>query len=206
MPQKPRTEDRRDQIARALQRVMARKGYEGASIQEIAAAAGLAPGLVHYHYRSKQDILLALLGNLAGWQARRLEAHLSGSSGFAALDGFIDAHLALGGSADPEVLACWVACSSEAIRQEEVGRAFAGVVARFVQQLEGLIREGVQARAFRCPDPEVAACAIYAAIQGYFSLAATVHSLIPKGSAAPAVRKMARALVVSPGTGEGATP
>jgi TetR/AcrR family transcriptional regulator, transcriptional repressor of bet genes len=197
MAQASKTKERRDQIAQALQQVMARKGYEGASIQEIASVAGLAPGLVHYHYKSKQEILLALLENLAERQARRLEEHLAGVSGFAILDGFIDAHLALGRSADPEALACWIAFSAEAIRQEEVRKAFAGVVSRFVKQLEGLLQEGSQSGAFPCADPESVACAIYAAIQGYYSLAATARSLIPKGSAAPAVRKMARSLLAT---------
>jgi len=64
------TDQRREQITRALQAVMAKKGYDRASISEIAAAAGLAAGLVHYHFDSKLEILLAVLDRLV-WNATR---------------------------------------------------------------------------------------------------------------------------------------
>lgn len=198
MAHPPNTQERRQQIALALQQVMAKKGYDGASIQDIAAAAGLAPGLVHYHYKNKQAILLALLDQLAERQSERLQQHLAGTSGLAALDAFINAHLALGRSANPEVLSCWIALTGEAIRQPEVGAVFGQVITTFHRHLVQILREGTRSGAFRCSDPEGAACAIYAAIQGYFAVAATARSLIPRGSAAAAVRRMARALLEEP--------
>ena len=50
------TEERRQQIVEGLLRVMAERGYERASIAEIAKAAGLSPGLVHYHFTEKQEL------------------------------------------------------------------------------------------------------------------------------------------------------
>lgn len=196
MARTPNTQERRKQIVLALQQVMAKQGYDGSSIQDIAAAAGLAPGLVHYHFKTKQEILLALLEHLVDLQSERVRLALEGFSGVDALDHFIDAHLALGRSADPEALACWIALSGEAIRQPEVGEAFGQALATFRGHLLTILREGTTSGAFQCEDPEAAASAIFAAIQGYYALAATVRSLIPKGSAAPAVRTMARALVL----------
>ena len=40
---------------------MADRGYERASVTAIAKAAGLTPGLVHYHFHNKKEILLALV-------------------------------------------------------------------------------------------------------------------------------------------------
>ncbi|HEY3497153.1 MAG TPA: helix-turn-helix domain-containing protein, partial [Polyangiaceae bacterium] len=56
--------ERRGQIVEGLLAVMAREGYEGASIQAIGRAAGLAPGLVHYHFDTKQEILVELIETL----------------------------------------------------------------------------------------------------------------------------------------------
>lgn len=198
MAHPPNTQERRREIALALRQVMAKKGYDGASIQDIAAAAGLAPGLVHYHYKNKQQILLALLDHLAEHQSERLKEHLEGTSGLGSLDAFINAHLALGRSANPEVLACWIALTGEAIRQPEVGLAFGQIVTGFHQQLVKILQEGTNAGDFRCSDPEGVACAIFAAIQGYYSLAATARPLIPRGSAAGFVRRMARSLLEEP--------
>ena len=58
MPRPSNTDERRAQIADALKRVMARKGYDGATVNDIAAEADLTPGLVHYHFRNKLEILL----------------------------------------------------------------------------------------------------------------------------------------------------
>jgi len=198
MVRTPNTHERRKQIALALQQVMAKKGYDGASIQDIAAAAGLAPGLVHYHYKTKQEILLALLDHLVEMQTERLRGAMEGATGLEALDHFINAHLALGRSADPGALACWIALSGEAIRQPEVGDAFGQALTAFRGQLVAILKEGEASGAFKCPDPEIAASAVFAAIQGYYAIAANARVLIPKGSAAPAVRSMARALLELP--------
>ena len=194
------TQHRRRQIALALQQVMATKGYDGASIHDIASAAQLTPGLVHYHFQNKQAILLALLDHLVEVQDQRIEEQLEGKVGLVSVDAFIDAHLALGRSADPEALACWIALSGEALRQKEVGAAFGKALQRFRDRLVQILVEGDTTGAFRCQDPASSASAIFACIQGYFSLAATARQLIPKGSAAPAVRLMARALLTNSDT------
>lgn len=48
-------------ILDAARRVFARKGFDGATVEEIAAAAGLAKGTVYLYFRSKREIYLAAL-------------------------------------------------------------------------------------------------------------------------------------------------
>jgi len=45
----------------AAYRVLAERGSDAATIKEIAHAAGVAPGLVHYYFASKDEVLLAVL-------------------------------------------------------------------------------------------------------------------------------------------------
>ncbi|MFD0712264.1 TetR/AcrR family transcriptional regulator [Paenibacillus sp. GCM10027626] len=52
---------KREQIIDAAYKVMSAKGYEKASIKDIAQEAGIAPGLVHYYFRNKEEILTELL-------------------------------------------------------------------------------------------------------------------------------------------------
>ncbi|HEV2953395.1 MAG TPA: TetR/AcrR family transcriptional regulator [Candidatus Dormibacteraeota bacterium] len=51
----------RDQIMEAARACVLRQGLARTSIKEIAAEAGVAPGLVHYYYRSKVDLLVAVI-------------------------------------------------------------------------------------------------------------------------------------------------
>lgn len=54
-------QDKRHQIVDAALRVMSEKGYDKASIKDIATEAGITPGLVHYYFSNKQEILISVL-------------------------------------------------------------------------------------------------------------------------------------------------
>ncbi|BAC88422.1 TetR/AcrR family transcriptional regulator [Gloeobacter violaceus] len=51
----------RSQITAAAYRLLAEKGYEAATMKEIAHAAGVAPGLIHYYFKSKDELLQEVL-------------------------------------------------------------------------------------------------------------------------------------------------
>jgi AcrR family transcriptional regulator len=53
--------DTRTRILEAAFTVLSRQGYENSSIKDIAEEASVAQGLVHYHYKSKQMLVLAVL-------------------------------------------------------------------------------------------------------------------------------------------------
>ena len=57
----PIKHDTRTKILDAAFNVLSRQGYENTSIKDIAEEAGVAQGLVHYHYKSKQQLVLAVL-------------------------------------------------------------------------------------------------------------------------------------------------
>lgn len=50
-------ETRRSELLDAAVRVFSEKGYDGASLQDIAEQVGILKGSVYYYYRSKEDIL-----------------------------------------------------------------------------------------------------------------------------------------------------
>ena len=53
--------DNRAKILQAAFEVLSRQGYENASIKDIAEEAGVAQGLVHYYFKSKQQLVIAVL-------------------------------------------------------------------------------------------------------------------------------------------------
>lgn len=66
-----RTQATQERLLRAAETVFVRDGYEGAELGEIAALAGRTKGAIYAHYKSKEDIFLALIRERAlGYKAR----------------------------------------------------------------------------------------------------------------------------------------
>ena len=53
--------DRRAEIVKAAYQVLSQRGYEATSIKDIAKAADIAPGLIHYYFATKEDLLVAVV-------------------------------------------------------------------------------------------------------------------------------------------------
>ena len=65
----------RQELVAAAARVFARKGFAGASLEEIAEAAGYSTGAVYYNFAGKDELFLELIRS--GWSRqieRRTEA------------------------------------------------------------------------------------------------------------------------------------
>lgn len=201
MPRPSNTQVRREQIVAAMLEVMSSRGYDRASVGEIARAAGLASGVVHYHFRDKQEILLEVVGRLREVILGRTAALVAkaGKSSRARVDAWIDAHLALGDGADPKAVAAWVMLGAEAIRQPEVQRVYAQAVAADFEVLQSLCSEALNALHGSRAGARSVSAALMAAVQGYFVLSAAAPALTPRGSAALAVKRMADGLLHAQG-------
>lgn len=57
----PADVDTRGRILRAASHVFARQGYNGATVDDVAAKAGLTKGAVYWHFTSKGELFLTLL-------------------------------------------------------------------------------------------------------------------------------------------------
>lgn len=55
------SESRYDAILDMSEQVFANSGYKGATIREIAERAGVAQGLIHYHFRTKEELFEAMV-------------------------------------------------------------------------------------------------------------------------------------------------
>jgi AcrR family transcriptional regulator len=100
---------RRDPLARQVQkeqtrallvdaalRVFTEHGYEEATVEEIAAAAGYSKGAYYFHFASKEDIFLELLEQWTGEQTERLRAFNEATPAAAALLESLEAFLSYG--------------------------------------------------------------------------------------------------------------
>jgi TetR/AcrR family transcriptional regulator, transcriptional repressor of bet genes len=176
------TEQRRHEIIKAFLEVMATQGYAKATIAAIADKANLAPGLIHYHFKNKQEILLELIKQVSDLTMERyLENLLNVKSAKDQLKAYIDARLAKGNSDTSAYVAAWVVIGTEAIRQEEVRQVYEDVLKKQQKIIEGLLEEltGKDKRSIK-----KMAGIIMAAIEGAFQLSVAAKNIMPQGYAA----------------------
>ena len=53
-------DSRRQELLEAAARRFATKGYDGTSIRDIAKGVGMLPGSIYYHFKSKEELLVAV--------------------------------------------------------------------------------------------------------------------------------------------------
>jgi predicted metal-dependent HD superfamily phosphohydrolase/AcrR family transcriptional regulator len=182
MPRPPNTETRRTHIARGMVRLLARGGVPGATMRALAAETGLAQGVLHYHFPSKHDMVLAALDEIE----RRMDARLA-ARGAQDLDALIDALLAPDTPelpADPEALAAWVAIGDAARTDELVRLAYEDAVTRILGHLA--------ARMGGTPDAAALAAAALCQIEGAWRIGHLAPGALPAGFAAATLKRMLR--------------
>jgi TetR/AcrR family transcriptional repressor of bet genes len=185
MSRKSNTGQRRAEIVAALLASMAEHGYEKSTIQLIAHKAGLAPGLVHYHFKTKAEILHELIKTLASLSHQRYLAFAEpAASADDQLRAYINARLAKGDGADPAAVAAWVVIGAEAVRQPEVRAIYQEVVRAEASLIEELLGACFSARGKAVGNFKPLAAALLALIEGAFQLASAAPDVMPVGYAA----------------------
>lgn len=140
---KPRDREQRwDEIVEASANVFYAKGYEGASLQDIATAVGLLKGSIYYYIDTKEDLLFELVMRAqAMWSATLEESEeLAASPAPVRLREFIvrfmlleDQHREWGIVAEAE----FTRLSPSYLAKVMEGRR------RFSRFVEGIVRQGV---------------------------------------------------------------
>lgn len=67
-----------ERLLAASLRLFAQQGFEGTSVQEIVAAAGVTKGAMYHYFASKDDLLYQIYHRLLGLQTERLNAIADG--------------------------------------------------------------------------------------------------------------------------------
>jgi TetR/AcrR family transcriptional repressor of bet genes len=103
------TDVRRKQIIDALRAEMSEVGFARASTRSIAERAGLAPGLVHYHFQDKEEILLALVEQMiSDAEARFAKLSVEATTPVERLRAFVESRVGFGSERDDESVKLWV--------------------------------------------------------------------------------------------------
>jgi AcrR family transcriptional regulator len=143
------TERNRAALLASARRVFLERGYHGASVDQIADAAGFSTGVVYSQFGAKADLFLALLeariAERAAGNARTVEG-LAGDAGLSKLL----AHAASVDRAEPEWGLLVIEFRVHAARDPELGRRYAAVHQRTLAGMERAVT-GLYQRAGQAP-------------------------------------------------------
>ncbi|MET7339597.1 TetR/AcrR family transcriptional regulator [Nonomuraea sp. NPDC005650] len=126
---------RREQIVSAAAKAFGERGYNGASMRQIAADVGVSPAALLRHFQDKEDLLAAVLE----WWARETAAlRLEGRDGLATFDSLRD--LMAYHTRHRGLLELFIHLTGEASNEKHPARAFiqdryTGIVNMLVKRL-----------------------------------------------------------------------
>lgn len=192
-PRKAAREVRRAQLIDATITALARKGFAALTVADVAKEAGLSPGIVIFHFTSKDALLASVLKFLAteyhqNWIGRIREA---GSSPAERMKALLLADFDTG-VFTPEKLAAWIAFWGEAQGRPVYDQIYAHLDAERREASEAICRELVEDGGYAL-DPHLAMCTLEALGDGLW-LALVAESA---GHKAPAASLNARNVMLT---------
>lgn len=154
-----------EEIKSQAVRLMAEKGFDAVSLRQLAEAAGLQPGSIYTHYRSKAHLLREVYCDymedlIAAWQERKLRRQSARQQ----LLAFVAAHIAFVWSRPEE--SCVVRLDVRSLDGQ--GRASVDDLKRFYDaELELILRRGMREGVFQVADFQAARIAVLCLLQGF---------------------------------------
>jgi TetR/AcrR family transcriptional repressor of bet genes len=162
LPRKAARDVRRAQLIEATIAALARKGFAALTIADVAKEVSLSPGIVIFHFTTKDELLASVLNFLAteyhqNWKAAVQEAGPSAAERMKALLlSDLDENVFT-----PERLAAWIAFWGEAQGRPVYDELCAALDAEWRQALEALCGELVAEGGYDL-DPHIVMCALEA--------------------------------------------
>jgi AcrR family transcriptional regulator len=179
---------RREEILRAAVAVVTRKGFARTRVQDVAAELGISPGLVFYHFESKERLLSEAFSAASERDLAALEKAIAAPQPYAArlravLGLYQPTGEAEGWSRDIDAWA-------EGRYTAEILQACRRTDMRWRAGLKQLITEGVAAGEFHCDDPAEATQRIAVLLDG-LAVATQVRGTVSRARAALWLEEMA---------------
>lgn len=161
---------RKQQIIEAAAAVFARKGFDGATMDDIVAESGLSKGGLYWHFKSKDDIITAILQEFFDQEMVGLEQMVTGEG--AASDRLLQ--LARHMAAEMETQFALLPISLEfyavAARQPAVRAFIQEYYAHYRTRLASLIQQGIDRGEFKSVSANDAAATLVATFEGMILL------------------------------------
>jgi AcrR family transcriptional regulator len=196
-----RRQQTREHLLQAATRVFAERGFHGASLDDVAAAAGFTKGAVYSNFKSKEDLFLAILESRYERAMNDLHATLETSESWETnLSDFV----ALVRSQFEEAgIDEWTALYQEfclyALRNPAARRGLAKLNRLDVESVAGIIERERKRHDIRVPEtPQQAAQIVVALMNGLFVTRAIDPEAVDESFLESVIAFLARSLTFAP--------
>lgn len=158
-------DERRAQILDATREVALVRGLANLRVADVASHLGISSGLIHYHFSSKDELLVEMLRAMATTDVARLRETV-GTAGDPVdrLDAVLREYLPM--ARRDESWALWIDWWDEALRSEPLASISSEFDTAWVGILEELVVQGVEDGVFDCKDVRGAAWRLSALLDG----------------------------------------
>lgn len=187
---------RREEILAAAAAAVARRGFAGTRVADVANDLGISSGLVFYHFETKERLLSEAFGYAAARDLDRLDKAVARhGSAVARLRAVLRLYQpsghAPGWTLDIEAWA-------EALRTPEIREASRELDRRWRAAIEQVVRDGIRDREFVVTDPARAVLRITALLDGLAVATQVRGSLSRRDATAWAAEHAAQVLGLHP--------
>ncbi len=136
---------RREQICRAAAVVIAREGFAGSTMRQVAEEAGVSTGMLNHYFANRQDLLTQALVYVSERSQRRYSGAIDGlPPGRGRLEALLDSVLS-DDEESTETWRVWIDAHGEAVRLPELRRTIEERLGEWFElvehALEGLVEE-----------------------------------------------------------------
>ena len=152
-------------IMDATYRALSRHGYADLSMQDIADEFEKSRSLLHYHYDTREDLVLAFVDNLIGWIGNELEKTGTEDPRTRLLE-YVD-RFTLGQRDDRRgFVVALFELRLQTLHNDQLREKLTAHYRRNVDTAADIIDDGIQAEVFQPVDPQETAELIYSSMQG----------------------------------------
>jgi AcrR family transcriptional regulator len=127
-------------LIEAATKVVARRGFHAATVDEIADQAGFSVGALYSNFEGKDDLFLAVFDGHLRWYEERLGAAAASTDPVRAFRDWMDALME-----EPEQLLIFIEFWAYAVRKPKLRRSFAGRLAEIRAAMAEAIEQRTQA-------------------------------------------------------------
>jgi AcrR family transcriptional regulator len=172
------SEERKDQIMNAAEEVFSQKGFSDARMDDIAEETGLSKGTLYLYYKSKDDLIIAILDRIFQHEFRTFEnLDFASMSATDAIWTFAETT-----SNDVKMMMRLLPITYEfmglAFRNKFVQKAFKTYLNHYLDIITPIIQHGIDTGEFRPANAKEVAIAMGAIMEGTLLLWVYDNSLI----------------------------